>query len=450
MRGHIWALFTAVWLVGCSKFNEVPPYSATPDAAPGPPAAVDAPVPPWAVDASLGSISSGAGMDAPTSDASGNPSVVPDAHQGSASLDGAALPPPVTCDKEACSAAVKDGCCPASCDSASDADCSPTCGNSRIEPGETCDPPGTCVQTCPNRGCTAFHLEGNPDQCTSKCTESGPITACKNGDGCCAKGCTALNDNDCGIVCGNGVVEGGETCDPLSTCPSFCSAQGCQLKKVVNSGTCFAECVNDRLQTACISGDGCCPAGSVCDAIRDRDCPARCGNGTVEPGEACDGNCVTDCPSQGCTKRALQGSADRCNAKCVNAGTVTACVSGDGCCPGGCHHDEDSDCPQQCSGTGKTCMNSTTLRSCVGGTFETQKCPGGGNCFDDPQGGGPRCGCKIQACTCDVATNSTSTSCGIFGVPAIGIGCISSPPIGGCLNPKGKCVNDDEHLNDCP
>ena len=34
-----------------------------------------------------------------------------------------------------------------------------------------------------------------------------------DGDGCCAPGCNATNDSDCTPICGNGVVEAGETCD---------------------------------------------------------------------------------------------------------------------------------------------------------------------------------------------------------------------------------------------
>jgi hypothetical protein len=524
MRGISGFALAVVLASSCTKLNES--SGATADSG-GAPAAIDAPIPSSAADGSPVSVGNRPAEQA--KDGRENSSTDPDAHgsaardggtpYGAVPYDGAAPPTLVTCDQRPCSPQ-KDGCCPIACSMANDADCSGVCGNSMLEPGETCDPAGTCPLSCPARGCSVFRLDGNPAQCDSRCVQSGSISVCKDGDGCCPPGCTALNDNDCQATCGNGVKEGSETCDPLTTCPLSCPADGCLLKKLVNAGTCQAECVadgtqtrcqggdgccpascnanndsdcapkcgnrvqepgelcdqdcptscppqscqlrklegagtcnarcvNDRLQTACISGDGCCPGGGVCDALRDRDCPSTCGNGTVEPGEVCDGNCPADCPSQGCTRRQLQGSPSQCNVKCVNAGAVTACTSGDGCCPSGCHHDEDNDCPQQCSGSSVECMNESTLRTCVGGTWETTKCAGGGNCFKDAGGGGPRCGCKIQACTCDVATNSTFTPCGIFGVPSRA-GCISLPPSGGCLDPKGKCVNDDPHLNDCP
>src|SRR5262249_29871918 len=37
-----------------------------------------------------------------------------------------------------------DGCCAAGCNANTDSDCKPTCGNSAVEMGETCDPPSAC------------------------------------------------------------------------------------------------------------------------------------------------------------------------------------------------------------------------------------------------------------------------------------------------------------------
>ena len=57
-------------------------------------------------------------------------------------------PSPQVCATRACSGVVADGCCPAACNAGTDTDCA-GCGNQRIEPGETCDPPGTCPTSCP-------------------------------------------------------------------------------------------------------------------------------------------------------------------------------------------------------------------------------------------------------------------------------------------------------------
>ncbi len=110
-----------------------------------------------------------------------------------------------------------------------------------------------------------------------------------------------------GAVCGNGIREFGERCD-------------------------------DGNQ---VYGDGC-----------SGDCTleAECGNGIREPGETCDpsSSCVTSCPTLGCTILGLAGKADACTAQCVPAGTRTACVSGDACCPAGCTEADDSDCAAAC------------------------------------------------------------------------------------------------------
>src|SRR5262249_25952144 len=138
-----------------------------------------------------------------------------------------------------------------------------SCGNGKLEEGETCDPPSSCPKSCPSLGCTRRKLEGSAAACTARCVDDGMQTACVAGDGCRRASCTAANDKDCSCTCGNGMIEAacGETCDPLSSCPTACPAMGCQQRHLVNPGTCQAQCVNDEVQTACVSGDGCCPPG---------------------------------------------------------------------------------------------------------------------------------------------------------------------------------------------
>ena len=110
-----------------------------------------------------------------------------------------------------------DGCCPVGCTSVVDNDCS-SCGNGKVDPGETCDPVGLCPTSCNDDvACTTDTLMGAAVTCDAKCSHS-PVAACVASDGCCPSGCTPANDNDCG-VCGNGTCESVETC---ATCPGDC------------------------------------------------------------------------------------------------------------------------------------------------------------------------------------------------------------------------------------
>jgi hypothetical protein len=145
-----------------------------------------------------------------------------------------------------------------------------------------------------------------------------------------------------GPMCGNGVKEPGETCDPQSSCPTSCPAMGCQLRALDNPGTCQAACRNISVQTTCANNDGCCP--SACNATNDSDCAPRCGNGVVERGETCEpvAECTrrqTACQSDANTIRTGSGSAAACTFVCNQS--PRACGPRDGQCPAGCAKDPD-------------------------------------------------------------------------------------------------------------
>ncbi len=77
----------------------------------------------------------------------------------------------------------------------------PPCGNGALDPGETCDPPGSCPTACDDLdACTDDVLLGDPAQCTSECI-SAPIDWCAAGDGCCPGGCDVTSDLDCPLDC---------------------------------------------------------------------------------------------------------------------------------------------------------------------------------------------------------------------------------------------------------
>lgn len=106
-----------------------------------------------------------------------------------------------------------DLCCPQGCDHDSDNDCpiQDYCGNGTIDFAELCD--GDCPTDCDDLNvCTVDSLMGHPSTCNVRCVNQ-PITRCVNDDGCCPQGCSANTDSDCGVVCGNAVLEAGEQCD---------------------------------------------------------------------------------------------------------------------------------------------------------------------------------------------------------------------------------------------
>ena len=238
-----------------------------------------------------------------------------------------------------------DACCPPGCDSVTDNDCSSQCGDEIIDAGETCDPPSSCPDGCSDGiACTVDTLTGSAENCNVACSYT-PITSCRNGDDCCAPGCNINTDDDCSPRCGDGVIGAGETCDPPASCPGDCDdGVACTADTLTGSAAnCSASCSNTPIMQ-CKSGDGCCAVG--CTWESDDDCSKTCGNGTVEAGESCDppSSCPTDCEDDdACTRDLLTGGAASCSAACSHT-KITACNSGDGCCPAGCAESADEDC----------------------------------------------------------------------------------------------------------
>ncbi|MBN1772079.1 MAG: right-handed parallel beta-helix repeat-containing protein [Deltaproteobacteria bacterium] len=71
--------------------------------------------------------------------------------------------------------------------------------------------------------------------------------------------------------CGNGVLDPGESCDPLLDCPHACPRlDGCRIPRLAgHPWSCDSVCEDDPI-TACASGDDCCPEGCTLDD--DDDC----------------------------------------------------------------------------------------------------------------------------------------------------------------------------------
>ena len=265
-----------------------------------------------------------------------------------------------------------DGCCPDMCDSGNDNDCSASCGNSVIDAGETCDPPGSCVTSCDDgNSCTNDTLTGSAANCNAECNFQA-ITVCSGTpDGCCPAICNANTDADCMPVCGNGAIEPGETCEGAG-CPA--RLEDCNDMNACTTdafrgdpATCTSFCENTAV-TQPVNGDGCCPPNA--NAVNDDDCMPVCGNNVVEPPEACDGACPTSCnDGDVCTQDFLVGQASNCTAQCVfqNRG----CSDDDGCCPAGCNNNTDNDCSASCGNNitedGETCdgSNCPSMSDCA-------------------------------------------------------------------------------------
>jgi fibro-slime domain-containing protein len=272
------------------------------------------------------------------------------------------------------------------------------CGNSLVEPGEVCDPPG-------QNGCKA--------------------------------GCKSFDPNTSNPpVCGNDVIEGTETCDPPDV-GKGCSAQ-CAVENgwtCPQAGVCFRNpyCGDNIVQSA--QGEGCDPpnvgngcsatckveSGWTCVGLGPSSCVKPvCGNGVIDPGEQCDdgakiagdgcnGSCNIEtgwsCPTPGAACIPKCGDGLKVGTEECDDGPANR-ASGDGC-SAGCKIEVGYKCPtagQKCVASvcgdkvldaGEGCDDGGT---CFGGTnagtacTQSSQCTGGGACKTVAGDGcGPTC-----------------------------------------------------------
>jgi cysteine-rich repeat protein len=233
-------------------------------------------------------------------------------------------------------------------------DCNPICGDGRLNGKEKCDTaiaqgqPGACPTTCNNKdACTPTKLTGTG--CDTECADM-PITDVGAQDGCCPNGADANSDKDCAAMCGNGIIEGKETCDPPGACGTCTSSDQCLMANATGSAdSCDLQCTFTPL-TTCKNSDGCCPSG--CTSSNDSDCSKSCGNGKVDAGEKCETSGANACPSScddgnNCTTDYMTGSTKNCNVTCTHV-PITKPIAGDKCCPMGASTNTDSDCVSMC------------------------------------------------------------------------------------------------------
>ena len=244
-------------------------------------------------------------------------------------------------------------------------DCRLACGDGVVNAVELCDTAipageeGACPLACDDSdACTTDTLIGS--DCRVSC-EYGEISAFIDGDACCPDGATSLEDEDCAVVCGNGVLESGESCDTgiaaggAGACPTVADCadmDSCTVDGVEGAGTCDATCVRMPI-TMPRDGDGCCPMGAT--VATDGDCVGFCGDGVLSGAETCDtaipagamDACPTDCDDMdACTADTLRRPGT-CFAICAND-AITVPRDGDMCCPSGATALTDDDCMPIC------------------------------------------------------------------------------------------------------
>ncbi len=297
--------------------------------------------------------------------------------------------------------------------------------------------------------------------------------------------------NDCS-VCGDGTVQGGESCDEgaangtaTSCCAADCTfrpsgevcgvASGdCDISDVCNdvgvclvrvrpagticraaAGPCDAEESCDGTSTACpadarmAAGTVCRAAASACDAVEscngsDVSCPA---DTSLPDGTPCDNAMVCD-------------GAEVCVAGVCTAGAPPSCDDGDLCTadscvePGGCAHSPvagccniDADCDDGdvctadvCSGPGGTCSSSPISGCCVADA----DCDDGNACTADScDATTNRCtrssipGCCAVDADCDDGNVCTTDSCDAT------TGSCTNDAIAGCCLTDGDCNDAD-------
>ena len=257
-----------------------------------------------------------------------------------------------------------------------------SCVHSPAPNGTACNDGNLCTlnDVCVNGGCT-----GTP----KNCDDGNPCTtdSCDGMTGACVH--TAIPN--CGTVCGDGIVAGGEQCDDGNLVSGDGCSSTCQLEGCVNGSTqaCYTGPGGTLGVGACQAGMQTCnngtfgpctgqvtPAPETCNGVDD-DCDGivddglgstTCGTGACQVTVA---NCVNGQP-QVCTPgsasaEVCNGIDDNCDGQvdegnpgggvACNTGLLGACAAGTTACSGGqlvCNQNVQPS-PEVCDGLDNNC-----------------------------------------------------------------------------------------------
>ena len=146
----------------------------------------------------------------------------------------------------------------------------------------------------------------------------------------CDKAISATCPADCTVACGDGVVEGTETCEPPNTaaCSATCGPRATVCGDGFITGT--EPCDTAAVPTGAPAGRTCLSTAGVCTLS---DPVAVCGDGIVSAGETCDnagGNnyALNNCGDIWGTG-AIDGSANDCNV--ITSAACATCEAGSEC-----------------------------------------------------------------------------------------------------------------------
>ena len=276
--------------------------------------------------------------------------------------------------------------------------CSGVC---KLEPNYTCPTPGQpCVSTMicgdgkvtGSEACDDANTNGG-DGCSADCKLVEPGFACSTPGQACVQVTTPA-------VCGNGIVESGETCDDGNSASNDGCSSTCSVESLYTCPTPGAAC-----QLSIYCGDGILNGTEQCD------------DGNRKPGDCCDGNCNLEAncacvtpvpalspPKQVCTSTMMCGDSKVTGSEACDDGNAK---SGDGC---------SSDCTTvepgfNCPSTGGACK-AVAKQVCGNGILEA-----GEYCDDGNSASGDGCSstCQVEnGYVCVVAGKACSpiASCG--------------------------------------